>query len=381
MNYEVDRELTEVHLLPGGAIEVDLRGHMDGVSGELRVYSEGSGGSPACVPVTGAGTFVLDGLPVGRSRVTVGQGRWFDKPESLAEATVVVVAGETTRVDLDLRPAEAARTYPADGIVQISSEWSIESLAVDMIPSGSLGVMRRDVHATGKRRLSARDGVDEFSWAFSSLEAGRYHMSFEEVPHTAVIDIPPGGITGHLVQVPDPCLVQVTLLNANTRLPVKTDGLKWYAPPADGGGSGWSMDTIAGDSPGDYLLTAAAGPIMIGLNDLAFREVLVDAVAQPDMAPVVLECVPMLVVSVELRDADGPVLFPDDWRGKARAAAGTLGHVGNDSHGFGTYSFQVDQPGLYLLDLPRVPGYTLPAVADIEVGTDSPQVHVVELLR
>lgn len=368
-----------VALAPGGDLEVTLSG-LQGVSGAaLRLRS------PASVRPIGAvdastGEWLFRGLHPGPLRAAVEVGEWWASPLELGASEVTILEGQLVRTSIAAQEPPPLETASARGRLLVPSAWKARPprIAAELLGT-PLGGSNPNQSASVARSDERREGFDVFEWSFSKLQVGRHELSISKPVFSVVIDVPPTGLADHEVAVPPPGELLVRVVDARTDLDVETQPLQWH-PRRPEGSTGGSLEVAKRDPrTGLYRIVAPATWIELHVWDLRYPARSESVDLSPGRVEYTLRMEPAHTLEIVLKDGETLVPFPEGFDGNPEPAGGGSGRVTLAQFDRFARRFQLTDAGRWTFQAPTPPGYRTPALATIEVRSDGPTQHEIEL--
>ncbi|HLQ39286.1 MAG TPA: hypothetical protein VK348_15865 [Planctomycetota bacterium] len=350
----------DVPLPRAGAVTVVLGGNLPAGADKLalRFYKGRQSGPPlAEFAVADGKVDDIEGLTAGSYEARLELGEWFRNPRVLARVSVIVEAGGTAAVRLDVK---AEVTAPAKvtlrGIVAIPAGWHVERGDIGIELKPLLGTQQwaetRWLHGSELKR-GDKDG--EYRFAFADVVAGRYAIVVSPSFCQQAVKVAEGSNGDLRIEVPEPVEVVVHVVDSDTRKPHNGVSLDWH-PRLAPGVTSWSPGTAqaAADS-NEIRFVAPAGRIQVSAfgDDYELRERTLEVA--PDDHEFELTTHAVYGVKVVLYEGDTkiPTGFRSGWQldlhqlnGKARLSG---------TRGDGTLI--VREPGTYILSVEAPDGY------------------------
>jgi hypothetical protein len=353
----------DLHL--GGELDLELRG-ADDLGDALLVLRRAGVDAPADVAnLDHAGLVRVPSLEPGSWTATAQLGR-FESPTILGSATADVVAGVTTRVEIDLASPASPDLVTVAGLVRVPKAWGVESLS---LTAEHLGNVKRlaDRERRGTLDVSESDGAfDVFPFEISDVLPGRWAIEIDEPRFEQSIDVGDDGRDDVVLEVPPPGHASVRVVDAATGDDAPVEMVLWRRTDDDSDATaGCQRDSTTGrfeiDVPqGD--LEVSLGPFSTACECEPQR-----FVVGPGRTEVELRTT--AVQGVRLRGLEGDVVIPWDSAWAARLSA--IEHDGRETRSQlerGREVVAVTKPGRYRLSIGKIDGRR--AVSDREVVVD-----------
>lgn len=370
-----------VALARGAELEVQVRGVDPTAHARLRLRTE-LHPQPVCEQILiSDATFVLRGLEPATYAVQAEIGEWFREPARIGVETVTLAEGERARIELVLVAAPRIERASAGGVVYVPVEWKRERVQLVMkLLDTPLDGQETHLRVPGQRVSSERSGFEAFTWSHKAVQAGRYEFGVYAPAFSVVLDVPPGGRTDFELVVPPPIELRVYLVDDATGDPLTVDGLLWN-PRRPEGVTGGGLEHAARDAENErYVIRAPASPIELHVWSWDFQPF--TGAMDPTMGETELTVRLKRSCGIVLRleDQGTAIALPEGWVGAPSAINGP-GNVQLSQSTPLSPRWMLSEPGLYQLELPKLPGYRQPPVQTIEVLAGQFTEHVVQLER
>lgn len=225
-------------------------------------------------------------------------------------------------------------------------------------------------------RISSNADVDVYRWTIGQLAPGRYEVCCAWPPHVVEATLTKEGTAGVVLEVPPPCTMVVSVLDSQTKVPVKVEPafMAFAIKRKDGsvlplwpGGAEWDGKTqtyTMRSVPGDQVLRCS------GLGtEYGFATARATIRPGENEVTILIAKIPRLRVS--LADEAGSVM-PNSHAPQLQPVSGAGQVCGLQRTDKVSYIVTVSEAGRYRLTLPHPPtGYEVPAeqVVDIAPGT------------
>lgn len=170
---------------------MSFRGHPMGAGAYLSIQSPEEWRPALELPLLDGTDVDVESLEVGRYRVAVQVGRWFEEPLVLGTSEVEVVAGRLSSVVLTLDQPPAVQLGSLDGKVVIPSGWPPGDLSLSFHLHGTaLGGQEGMFYLGDLTRTSDEPAV--YEWSVPEIQAGRWEIEFSDPPCQTIVDFEPG---------------------------------------------------------------------------------------------------------------------------------------------------------------------------------------------
>lgn len=358
-----------LRLLPGGDVDVTIVGGSFPRDTRLRVREPltrpanmteeawqimrtRSQGTPIAELMPKAAAMTrIEGLRVGTWSIVLEQGDWFGEPVTLASATVEIIAGTVTPVTLTLA---GDRTAPPNvrvaGMLVVGEAWGTQ-LALSIEAKGSTKAWYRGQSMLGLKDMK-RTGANEYAWDAGMLPAGEYQVLVDGTEYRTRFSLPPQGNENVRIVVPDPCEVQLRVIDAETGRAIGGDWTPgWYSTPAEWeGGWGHAMTTARPD--GSFHFLAPPGPITVHAHPGGYLWSQEHYDVQRGVNSFVLQIRRASGVDIVLVDGESTLPWPDSLQALLTDADGkSVVAYWSDSR------IAVKEPGEFTLQVDEVAGY------------------------
>lgn len=371
-----------VGLERGGDLEVELHGVDPRLPTELRLRLDGAAGPHASVRLDGDGPVLLRGLPGREFLVSVETGEWWAHPFTVAAARVRITVGETARVQLDLPPLPYATSVAAAGRFLVPKAWRLERATFGIErqdpPDGPMELPQMGSTA---RSEAAGGECDVFEWRFEKLRPGRHRIGLVEPGFGAFLDVPPGGIEGVELRVPDPATLRVRIVDAASGADVEGVQVMWSAV-------GDSGERATGIHPAEFdarthvhTIRAPIGQVALDVWDWRYLPCHERADVERGESEVTLRMVRACGLSLALRDGDVPIPIPETWYQRPQPVDGTEGEPTLTQIDGGVLRVMLSSPGSYTLLPPKLEDYRQPPLERFDVLPGRFTERVVQLER
>ncbi len=339
-------------------------------------------GSPMLeVPVGSRDVIDLDGLTPRTYRVRVELGEWFREPKVFAEKTVRVEAGERREILLAWHAPEVPALTKLALTVRCPVAWqhchetsieqSMQSVALELEgPTATGGRGRYWVRADDVRREG-----DDFVFEYEpvELEPGRYKADIGLHEFPARIEVAEGEPIDHLVRLPEPVYVVLSVVEKGTGAPVMEGELSWV--PKQIFGSGGVVSKRVARVAGRNRFEFCASQRLIEVDyDGRYRASRSFALSEGSN-DLTLEVQAISKISFVLKHEETRI--PID--------SGTMYDVevlepGGRVVSWSSSSVRVPSPGLYRITIPRVSGYELVPPFEVRVAKGEDVEREIELV-
>ncbi len=180
-----DQSPQTVSLRPGGAAQIEIAQWDALLSARVSVRSAG-GRELSLEQPNSRGRVRVDGLSVGRHRVTVQRGDWYERTQIYGRGEIDIIAGETTRLTIEATPVERGEVLTLTGTLHVSKDWGmwptrLRYHGADATNRHVAGVVQLDVPLEGRT----------VSFRVEGLAAGRYRFVAEPIQWRAEVDADP----------------------------------------------------------------------------------------------------------------------------------------------------------------------------------------------
>jgi len=370
-----------IALEPGGDLELTISGYAPEDRAELLLRGSSWGGEPFLIdPLDGLGRVLIKGIPGGEVRASVDMKG--SRHEVLGRAVAEVHAGSVTSAAIALEPL--VKEYVSVRVVaSLPKEWELESQSL-VLNLGRLPSPGRQFVPTPMARVTSRDapgrpGFNELAWSFESVRVGRYRLFLSSLFQHWTIEVPTGGCDVEF-EIPPPADLSLRLVDSRTKESINPDRVSWGPAPSDADPR--HLRRILQDrQTGFYSIRVPAIAVRLTVLDMDY--LLADEVV--DLSTGITQHTIQLerasVLEVGLRHEKEEVRFHEARPASLEPAPGNQGEVLRSSSGGFPRSFQVSEPGRYILRLPACAGYIQPAPQEVEVLAGQRTVHIVELER
>lgn len=380
-----DREL---RLDPGGDLLVEVVGRLPGRPGQLRLWksSEAESRPFAEVPVRKAGAVAIDSLQVGKYRVRLEVGDWFDDPLNLGELEVDIVAGERATYELILEPPPELVNAPLAGVVVVPSAWELETFRIRAELDGTDATGGEVYVEVTKQEMTALE-QEEDAWAFDfgALPTGEYDLLVTTGGWNAVVEyglrvtLEASGTRDVRIEVPPPASVILTLTENTTGEPAAISSMHWGALTG-GRGHASSLITLSPVADGRFEFRAPLGEISLGAFGSGYTSLNEKVRVQPGKNEFNFRLEKDCPLVIQLMDGETSVPFSGEWWPKPEHLDGD-GKLLYVSHGGAGFKLGLSDPGRYLFELPDIPGFAKVPQQEISVVRGEDNTHVVHLER
>jgi hypothetical protein len=381
----------EIRLPLGGDLEVHISGPRPRGSTALRIRRRGSEDKKPYLerPSPRGGrkeaTLELTGVAVGDYVVTYELGKWYDESLVLGKAEVTVTPGGHHRVQLEIEAAPEVQRARLAGELHASREWELEEaslLAVLQGPTES-GIEER-IHLPPSK-LHKTEGTDStWTFDFGDVPVGDYRLEAEarslglRVQCTSEMVVPTEGLLDASITFPPAGRVHVELIDPATGAPCSIRSMSWRNRP-DGGPATGGSARLKKDSTGfDFLATVGKIRLRAFGNDYVNLDEDITVVEGANDFTVELE----LACKLRIRFVDGETTVPltTNWYPSPKHLDGTgkLLYVSTSLEGWST---ALSEPGDYVFEMPRMPGFAPIPDQTITVRRSETTKFVVQLTR
>ncbi|MCE9592888.1 MAG: hypothetical protein K8S98_01740 [Planctomycetes bacterium] len=374
-------------LRPGGALAVEVVGIPPAVALTLRVRVCVRGGADVQdeenvlfeTSLTGDAPFAtppppmrphvaLDSIAAGSYQVAVEVGSRYRDPRAIVAREVEVRAGATTEVVLDVSAYRPPAFVAISGTLTLSPAWKLNSFGLyfELVGEPAIdGLVQRYLDRTAMRVVDAELGVHAFR--FERAQPGRWELRFSSFGTSLAVDVPPSGLDGVHLEVPDPAVVTVRVVDVQTDAPVSDVEVVWM-PDRSALESGGVLNGAGDRGGGVFGFTAPRGRLEVWClsERWEFRRAQVEAVAGPN--EVRIETRRACGVVVRVRDG-ATTLRTADFAPKVRLAqsASSALEFGEEFAG-SALRFTVAEPGRYVVELAPPTGYRAPPATEVVVS-------------
>ena len=325
----------------------------------------------------------IEGIALGRWRVSVEIGDWFRSPVVLASDEVEISASARAALTLTLEAEAPIARVPLAGTLVVAGGWDIDDLALVVALVGvARGGQQEYVVLRGAELAPIEGEPGSYAWRVEDVQPGIYRVALLEPEVGVDVEVGPTGREDVLVELGPPAAVVVRVVDAETGAELRPQHIHWGPGRADTprGGFDQSLEAVSPDAQGCYSFTAPIGPIdltMIGATYEFAQERFQVGEGVNELTFAVRSACGFVV---RLRDGDTAI----PWAKNAPLSAEGVDGDGRSS-GFSTEGadrrVKVSMPGTYRFDVPRIDGYELVPKQEVVVLPGRYTEHVVELVR
>jgi hypothetical protein len=328
-------------------------------------------------------TLVVDGLEAGTWVATLELGHRWRWPQVLARAEAAVTADRHASVTLRVPPVDEPVLVRMSGRVRAGRAWGFRELALtaELLDAPPRGSARRFLNARVAAPRAEAEEPAVWEWELDGVQPGRWSVDLPLLGLGRAVDVPLLGLADVELVVPDPVDVSVELRERGSGLAVPDGRLAWTPPRGWSDVGGQLFDAEAAGA-GRFHLRAPAGELELWCfsdRHRFVREVL--ALAPPRIEHVV-QLDPACGFVLRLRCATTPLPWPFSFRYGLAArrldGEGRADLTAQDGDELEA-RFTANAPGLYLLELPGIPGYAPLPPQRIRVPAEGFVLHDVEL--
>jgi hypothetical protein len=209
----------------------------------------------------------VEGLPPGRTVLSLERGTWWDNPLVLARTSVELTAGSTTHATLTIVKSDEAHRVPLSGTLHLADEWDCTWLDLRFEPANVKGGTSLEKRGLELKDLERTGTPGLYRFKLEPVLPGRYVVKSYAFSYQQIVDTGPEGRTDLALVIGDPADVAVHVLDAFTEKPYDEEKLLlWncrWPPESTGGGlmwTKWDADHCA------YLIKAPAGEIELHVD-------------------------------------------------------------------------------------------------------------------
>lgn len=373
----------DLNLQEGADRQVELERHATLaalVKGELprgarvRLFAQGDDWRPYSeVPVNLPKEIVWDGLAPGSYSVRLELGEWSKDPKTLAEGQVDLEPDGHGEITLQALSVERAPRAAASGLLIVPMGWSFDALGarVELLGASSDGSDQSAYLQNGDfEPVAGLPGT--YAFELPAMEVGPYVFHFGPLAWQSTYDLPEGGVTGLRFEVPEPILISVQVIDADTKQPLPAESLSWHPKwPRDSRG-GMLSSAEAPLSTGLFRFHAPRGPIEIGSwgEGLVFATKTIDVQGTEEFF---LEARRSARATLSLLDGEAQVPWPDRFEILVEPVGSCKGELCSSGQTIEGRFFEVSEPGRYQIIVPDLNGYHAqpPMEFEMEDGQDT----------
>jgi hypothetical protein len=323
----------------------------------------------------------LAGIAAGSYVLAVELGHRHRYARALALQHVDVLPGSRTEVLLDVSGFEGPPRATIAGTLTVPPAWELDSFGIRFELLGEPTADGEAYHYLAESQLQPLDpAAGRFAFRFEGAQPGRWELWFNPLGTTLSADVPPAGLDGVELTVPEPAFVTVRVHDAQGGAPVEDARVSWM-PARDGFESGGVLNGAGARGAGVFAFTAPAGPTEVWLfsERFAFRRARLDALPGENELRIETE----LACGLVLRVRDGETSLPLDAFAPAVAsvAGGAEGSWKGSDPADLQRTFAVPEPGLYRILLTAPPGYRNPPAAEVKIPARTFVERVIQVER
>lgn len=368
-----------VRLARGGDLEVLFSSKVEQAGAMLRMRSRVEPSPHLEVAVTGKESVLIEGLVPGEYDLGIEVGDWWAKPVVLASEGVELFADNRTQVQLVLDELPLLPSARLSGLVIVPEAWGITSfyLAFELLDTPLDGSDGRNVVYMGDLEL-VEPGT--YAWDLGQVQVGTHKLTFSAAEYSILVELGPVGRYDVVLEIPPPVDVAVFIRDEVTGESADVQYLLWNCKrPAGVSGGGMERAVRALDSDWFRLRVPDNTEVEVSIMNQEYLDIRESFLAEEGLE-VILETRKAGSVLVELRDGSVPIPWPQDDYGDVEHldGEGQMGVSGRSGTGLW---FTVSGPGLYRVQIPKVPGFENHEPVDVDVVGGEKTVVVVSLTR
>lgn len=356
-----------VELERGARLAVTITGEVPRTA-RLRLYGEEQDGQPLSeVRAEAQKETVWEALAPGSYDIRVEIGEWYKNTMTLAEAHVILEPDGSTALELDAKRLEQAPRAVASGVLVIPTIWSLKSprARVEMLGLSSDG---------SDQTTSLQDGDFEpveglpgtYAFELPAMEVGKYEFELNSLAWKSIFDLPSGGTSALRFELPEPVLISVQVIDADTKAPVPVESISWHPQWPRGAQGGPVCSAGEPLSTGLFRFNVTRGPIQISSWGEGFNAVSKTIDAQ-GMEEFFLETRRSPRATVSLVDGDTQVPWPDRHEIVIEPVGATQGQLSASGTNRSGKFFRVSEPGRYQLVVPDLNGFHSQAPVEFDM--------------
>jgi len=380
----------EVRLMAGGGLTIAITGVLPAGKAELRLREIGVDGVVPAVKFAARvdSRTEIDGLAPGTYRATIEMGSWYQMPLVLAEAEVVVEAGQRNLVELNVSPPPAPDTATLFGTITVPSAWEFTDFQIVAHPDDE------HVARSGARHLVKRSEMESVSWSdatwafdFGELPTGGYTIEFRSgSKHWGPLygmhhELEPEALVGVHFEIPPPVAVEIHIVRADTGEPAGIERMHWRSDVSGVHWSGALINATLAPETDHFEFLAPSGKLRIGCFGDGFTPIdeQLELTSEHNVFRFEVERDCPLVLF--FLDGETPVPPPDNWWPEFRHLEGD-GEALYTAFGSSTgLEIGLSAPGRYELKIPVLPGFEPVSDQMITVVRGEPTEFIVQLVR
>lgn len=308
------------------------------------------------VPARGRAVIDLEGMAPGRYVTRIELGNWFGDPAVLASESVQVPSGGRGEVTLSWVALDLPEPATLELTVECPRAWE-ECSASRVQDARRVTLEFQGNSKTGAerwRRIRADEpkesgGMFVFEFEPVELEPGRYEITVRGIEVVARIRVADEGKTEHVIRLPEPTRVVLSVVEKGTGEPVMEGDVSWR--PSDmfgGGGTATSATRIAGSNRFEFC--APMG--LLEIEHQGRYRARQKFFTGPSGGEITLEVDPTSVISFTLKHEGTTIPFGSRAEYDVDVLEGSGRLVSYNSS-----SIRVVSPGHYRIGLPQVTGF------------------------
>ena len=375
----------EVRLPPAATIEVQVDGPLEGLQLVVRLYpsqeeqAADTGPRRVLAEATPAsdGRAVLQGIPAGTYELCAEVGIWSDPPYVLARAPLELVAGDRVQVVLTLdHPLLLAPPGTLTGELVLPAGREELDVVLRILPAGRAPLRSGDSLVLDRSAMAVdpdRPGVLRFD--AGALTPGLYAAIVDPLQFHELVDVPAGGRRDVRLVLPELHTVEVMLVDGASDAALALDRIAWGVPTPDAIRT-WSYQNVEpGPEPGRFVWLAPAGRIDVTARAPGYQDLGRSLEVVPGGIRERLVMRPLFGARLTFRD--GAAVVPASWSHSDLVLRRAGQEQEQELWNGRDYNLQMDdeahwrvlvpEPGLYLLELPELPGFLRPAAIEVEL--------------
>ena len=323
---------------------------------------------------------LCESMAPGEYVVTVAVGKWYRSPLVLVSQVVTVEAGVESKLTLEVEPMEPVVTATLGGQVYVPVRWEITSprLSLELLSKSKTGgAIKREVRSGELEPVKGRPGL--FDLQVDGLETGRYSITMEPLHYAKVFELPPEGLAGFAFEIPPPIDIVAVVEDASTGEDVPgVQGLFWSPSILDGMRSWGSSMAERDPRTGEFPMRVPACKITVHAQGQSYIRDLQSFTPQ-EGEKIVVQLRVRPTAWIKLRSGDRSMPWPSLAYGGLTKMGGESVALTSGGRGHSRW-LGVDEPGLYVLKVPKISGFQQHAPVEIEMEVGPRKTVVIELV-